>query len=803
MNIIILGYYDRGNLGDEAYKVTIRSYLPHHYHLTFVCIDDVGPIDFKKFDGIIVGGGDIINNYFYQKLTPILKNFTGFKIALSIGIPFPSLIMPEYFGKFDHVFIRNYEDVRPLQRVIGSQKAHFLPDLAFNLPRPVKVTVNKTKPICGIFLIQNLMRYDFIVTDLTRLVKRILNTYDIVFYLFNTSKNKNENDFEISNKIMNLIGPKHTSQIKIDQNAYDWNQMLHQINNLDFAICARFHSHIFCMLAGVPFISLSSTRKTKSLMAYAELEKYQYSFKLDANGNPVSSDYSDLRGVYKTAQKNQNLLVDRIINFVTHCKFILDNDQVKSLINLFNKTCSVSMHAELFLNQYNNNDNTARLISNMTLGYPDSSYLWGIIDKIDNKIENCIEYSVQYLTGLKEFIKPINSNDKVPLWIDIPEYQSYKNPHRGGWYLAIEELAQHMNKNGILCDMYIDRTFHWCSDYLTYMGKIPYTIPWCGFIHHTTNTSYSDFNVISLFKKKTFIRSLNTCVGLFTLSPSLTTQIKKILLDLRMDIRVKTFVHPIVMPDMYFLVSNFKNQKTKRIVQIGSWLRNYFTIYRLKTSKFEKAVLVGAEMNDIVFDKQFDVLPISSLPVLSTKEDNCIKHPICPCRPDHQQYPKIIQYLIAWLEENKKIIKTVYQGGKLYIECTSSSKEKKIINSIKKMIKTVITINRLNNEEYDFLLSRSIVFLHLVDSAAVNVVIECIIRNTPILINKTPGVCDLLGPHYPLYYDEKKINVDDLLTTKQIEKTHQYLMSMDKNKFSIDYFVNDLGKRIKKIDRHL
>lgn len=60
-------------------------------------------------------------------------------------------------------------------------------------------------------------------------------------------------------------------------------------------------------------------------------------------------------------------------------------------------------------------------------------------------------------------------------------------------------------------------------------------------------------------------------------------------------------------------------------------------------------------------------------------------------------------------------------------------------------------------EEYDELLTKNIVFIDLFDAASNNTIVECIIRNTPIIVNKVGGVSEYLGNNYPLYFDDIKI----------------------------------------------
>jgi len=80
-------------------------------------------------------------------------------------------------------------------------------------------------------------------------------------------------------------------------------------------------------------------------------------------------------------------------------------------------------------------------------------------------------------------------------------------------------------------------------------------------------------------------------------------------------------------------------------------------------------------------------------------------------------------------------------------------------------------------EEYDDYLSKNIILVDLFDTAANNVVLECIIRATPLLIPKLDGSVYYLGEDYPMYFN----NLDEismLLTDENILKTHNYLKTI-------------------------
>jgi hypothetical protein len=110
--------------------------------------------------------------------------------------------------------------------------------------------------------------------------------------------------------------------------------------------------------------------------------------------------------------------------------------------------------------------------------------------------------------------------------------------------------------------------------------------------------------------------------------------------------------------------------------------------------------------------------------------------------------------------------------------------------------KNVLIYYTKTYNEYDNLLSRGIVFINLIDCGANNTVIECIIRNTPIIVNKIPGVIEYLGIDYPLYYNDIS-EVDALVNNiNKIKDAHLYLKNMNKSDLSLDYFKSNLYKEI-------
>lgn len=107
-----------------------------------------------------------------------------------------------------------------------------------------------------------------------------------------------------------------------------------------------------------------------------------------------------------------------------------------------------------------------------------------------------------------------------------------------------------------------------------------------------------------------------------------------------------------------------------------------------------------------------------------------------------------------------------------------------------------VHMQNLPNEEFDHLLSKSVVLVNLYDSSANNAVIECVARNTPLLVNRLPAVEEYLGKDYPLYINDLDHAASLLYDIDKLYEAHLYLKNMDKRWISGTYFANDLMKKL-------
>ena len=105
----------------------------------------------------------------------------------------------------------------------------------------------------------------------------------------------------------------------------------------------------------------------------------------------------------------------------------------------------------------------------------------------------------------------------------------------------------------------------------------------------------------------------------------------------------------------------------------------------------------------------------------------------------------------------------------------------------------------VSHEDYDKMLTSGVVLLDLYDSSANNAVIECIARNTPLLVNRHPAVVEYCGEDYPLYFEDLDHASFLLADTDRVISAHEYFKDMDKSWLKGDYFANDLILKLERI----
>ena len=470
-----------------------------------------------------------------------------------------------------------------------------------------------------------------------------------------------------------------------------------------------------------------------------------------------------------------------------------------------------------------------------------NKYFYGFVDNLKNTKKD--------LLGMLKWLFEDFHNTHPKGIKFLQAHDEFQGVHRSGWDYAISLLRQFQSPTGILTDLYTDGTFHWNEHLYAAQGIIPFKQPWIGFIHHTAHPTYNEYNLQNLFKKETFLLSLNFCKAIITLSEQNRHWISKQLSHLGYKIPVFKLSHPTEYTPSTFQYYNFA--ANPRIIQIGSWLRDPYAIYHAPILFGKKFILIGKNMDNIKHPESISIKlgnncsdqcdchdesnhhyaqvscdcyfdshdrNKSSSSSSSSSSDSDDDHQICrPHIPNICQAPSYgnicVQFILRYLWKQQAPSTLTVLTNNSGCDCGYTSphysqqshlvkrheaKIRQLNATIKRNYQSVTTLEHLNNIEYDRLLSSSVVFLKLEDCAAVNTIIECIIRNTPIIVNRLPATIEYLGANYPLFYDS--INDVSKFTIKNIQTAHKYLSKMDKTHLMADTFTNGFKSILNEIE---
>ena len=291
--IVHYGYFFEYNCGDDMFMFVLRlldrKVLPSHS----ICFrNEYNWRHVRNDDLIVFGGGDVINPYFLKSLThhPPSQRV----LAVSVGTPYVEYL--PLVKSFDTIFTRNEVDVHKIEELC--RVAKYAPDLGFLLPRwwgrGERGSAQRGK--IGISIPRNYYQRDSddylklleCLVTVIRTVHRNLSSDGqpieiwLIPFCLNPWKH-NEDDRVLCDQLSALCPVKTFTP---DVGDYV-KQIYDKIGEMEFMICGRFHAHIFSICHHTPFVSLSSSRKCRTLMSSFGLQEWCISMPTNTDERPV------------------------------------------------------------------------------------------------------------------------------------------------------------------------------------------------------------------------------------------------------------------------------------------------------------------------------------------------------------------------------------------------------------------------------------------------------------------------------------------------------------------------------------
>lgn len=695
MKILVLGYYNYGNFGDELFQPAIRRLFRCH-DLIFRNIDDA--FDENDYELVLFGGGELLNEYFLDRLK--LKQDVPI-IAFGVGFA-GNEIDVDSLWMFDMMVIRNRDMniLKQLNTRFISTNIISIPDIVFSLPLP--------------FNSQYSDRCLFIPSGdriSNHQISRILKKFNCL--IFDT-------------KLDGHLPGQHISTLEEFQ--------LQEYNRV---VTYKFHGIVLALMNRRLVVCDNQTFKNRELMetVFTHAHKLMFSSSSDTL-------ISDIERCLEYANQNRDRLLEEIDKYLSYVQLFYqqwEDVDILSRLKQPRRKCSPKQVIDKLSNQSFDYIQRHFNLSN------NSIYKWGFE-------KNQTESKHEQIRWLRDDVNKSVLNMR-PFNVNLIAHRF--DSHRYGWNYVSDLLQGVSSKYGILFDSFLD---------LAYNSK-PYLSPFVGILHHPNNIPIEYSNAsLERFVKSTFFKlSKPFCLRLIVLSKHMKDQLS-MYLDTNL---VSAIYHPMNSNIAHWSFTKWKH--TRKCYSIGNWLRNVFSIYQLNYS------------NKFIIKDHHNIPPKH---IYAYKSFSKITYQ--GCEGCGEGSGPINSH--TWLYfANKYFEKLGYQ---LYSELQPGKIRQPTIESlVEKMIKSVHVLQRLDHNEFDEMISSSVVFLDLIECSASNTLIECIVACTPVYINKLPAVVEYLGEDYPLYYE----NVDDIhINDQHILNAHEYLKRLDKQQLTSDHFIKSI-----------
>lgn len=784
MKVLVLGFY---NLDTEHYSEGYRLVFSELFKdVTFMNPRDVTQDNVREVlqgvQAVICGGGDVIGDAFMQHVKFIAKHTTAPLYAVSIGIPCQDDL--HYLTMFDHVFVRSKTELFHALQTVGSPNASAIPDLTYRLAADKGGLTRRHAQDAlrfGFILSSAVFNTDVMIKMLCDLISNLSRYYDVDIYLLSLV----DKDQAFNELVCTMCNNPRVYAANISD-------IFGTLSRMDFLILNRYSAATFAIAFRIPFLALCTSRKLEILLKeHALVDRGIYFFAEDVQANTCMQSYMDdlvtlihdLQKPLDMSAKQQQALF-KTVRQGLHAIQKMVKQRKRRIITHHLMNHALYQHTPSF------EEGLARLaklnasISDVTIPLKELTAATDTdIDTLAHAICYAMTNTLSYDGSLQEWMA---GNDTATLlqyveWLHndykrkraqtakwcvpsspfvhrafihlYPFTQSDAGEHRSGWPYMLKALhvfdgTVHTRSVNLVVDTYIDRTFHWAKDVLVASAVLPYIQPWIGFVHHTFDAYHSDCNVTTLFSQDVFLHSLKTCKALVVFSEYLKSRLQRHLTYVHLpNIKVYAITPPAEFPKLTFSPCRFRSNTFRRVIQIGTWLRDLYAIYELPLDTawgnplcLKKSILIGKDM----------------------------------C------HPPLLQSLTACLNKDP------------------SNYTKGIVQMLSRQLASVDVLPYVDPAGYDQLLSQNIVFLFLVDVSSVNTIIECIIRNTPFIVNRHAAIEELVGKDYPGFYTCLSHAAHLLGSITKLLHIHYHLKyRTSKSRYKVDRFLHAFGNVLK------
>ncbi|MBD3667298.1 MAG: polysaccharide pyruvyl transferase family protein [Kangiella sp.] len=272
----LVGYFGWGNFGDELFIKVHKQYLSENFDLEVVHDKLAEPYfskkklqNLSKFDGFLIGGGDLLNPRAVSSLYWREEYFSKPVFIHGLGCPVTYIkesksinYYKQYFSNdaIKHICLRDIESKNYFDSIVQPKiETCVYPDPVFSLALPNKTSSNDEK-ILGVMLRSHRSLegdYEHVRTAV-EYAKKLGYRIKIIVGAFGEL---GKGDVKISNDFA-----KGEEVVVSDNLMY----ISSEISKCSLLLSMKFHGLVVGTMYNIPVIQLSSTQKNKNLFRYLE-----------------------------------------------------------------------------------------------------------------------------------------------------------------------------------------------------------------------------------------------------------------------------------------------------------------------------------------------------------------------------------------------------------------------------------------------------------------------------------------------------------------------------------------------------
>lgn len=266
----VVGWYDKNNIGDEAYKLAFEELWPD---ANFVFTDQ--PI--KEADEYVIGGGDVLSHDMISNMHSFIKDTS------IMSVSFPPKEVGSLLSEAKRIWVRDAYSVNNAAK--SGIDASLIPDFAFalksypNVGKEILTTHFKANRLdlyskrIGVVLNSHIFaghdtlassyaQSERLAWDLASLIDTFPASF--VFIPFGTSM-----PWDDRTAAANVASKcKFWKKNCIIYDRLSVQDTLDLVSSLDCLISTRLHSSIFATICGVPFVDITHNHKNPNFLSF-------------------------------------------------------------------------------------------------------------------------------------------------------------------------------------------------------------------------------------------------------------------------------------------------------------------------------------------------------------------------------------------------------------------------------------------------------------------------------------------------------------------------------------------------------